>query len=680
MSTFMNGTSPNKFPQGRVFAKARRQSSQSHSNVNVMSPSGPFSPSNHQEVLRPASSLSLTEGGSSTTSSTHPPTPTPLSPQHQPQPHFTLLTEARGKVCRGTSLEGSESDRSQRSDSADTPTLGGVAGGAGAVTDCGQVAAISSTDPTPETLTGLTEVFKPPTDINLSSPNVVGGMGGGGGGGQNGEPNTMPADTQEKPAKKKRKRCGECVGCARKDNCGECAPCRNNKSHQICKMRRCEALTEKKVKPRKSAAAPSTSNTTGTSTVGSATGRTAQKSSAATPAVSEPSPAGNTATHTPGGIWQPPTQPSTVTSDPWTPNATAPTIGASTLQPSIQQPTISVTLPTTTLTFDTAYNFSGPSIAHNSVLNEFMPQDGYRNLGRPGIASASPYLDHSAASYHLTPNYHPIAQHPVAPATNNLGVSIGSAAPYIQGAPQPNFIAQRHHASINQNHRITAGGFSGMPSPHNHLTAPSPHHNSLPSPHNTIPSPHHPLPSPHHPLPSPHHPLPSPHHPLPSPHHQPLPSPHHPTLPSPHHQPLPSPHHPMQSPRTQPHSGPTPSPRPYANPTPSPSHNLTSPAHSKHGTPLPSPAPPSQINDEYQVTSSRSPGASLRSQPGSLQDRSQQTHLLQQQQGTGGEDVPVYTVLPPTSILPTETHQYASTTQKYSSLYNQDSFLQLNFQ
>jgi hypothetical protein len=46
---------------------------------------------------------------------------------------------------------------------------------------------------------------------------------------------------------KKRKRCGECIGCAKKDNCGECAPCRNDKSHQICKQRRCEKLTEKKV-------------------------------------------------------------------------------------------------------------------------------------------------------------------------------------------------------------------------------------------------------------------------------------------------------------------------------------------------------------------------------------------------------------------------------------------------
>ncbi|XP_064093704.1 methylcytosine dioxygenase TET-like isoform X2 [Macrobrachium nipponense] len=53
-------------------------------------------------------------------------------------------------------------------------------------------------------------------------------------------------DPPEKPVKKKRKRCGDCVGCQRKDNCGDCAPCRNDKSHQICKMRRCDKLTEKR--------------------------------------------------------------------------------------------------------------------------------------------------------------------------------------------------------------------------------------------------------------------------------------------------------------------------------------------------------------------------------------------------------------------------------------------------
>ncbi|RVE47230.1 hypothetical protein evm_008098 [Chilo suppressalis] len=53
--------------------------------------------------------------------------------------------------------------------------------------------------------------------------------------------------SSEKQTKKKRKRCGECIGCQRKDNCGDCAPCRNDKSHQICKQRRCEKLTEKKL-------------------------------------------------------------------------------------------------------------------------------------------------------------------------------------------------------------------------------------------------------------------------------------------------------------------------------------------------------------------------------------------------------------------------------------------------
>ena len=75
-------------------------------------------------------------------------------------------------------------------------------------------------------------------------------MGGGsnnGGAGASAVP--TPSMDPDKPVKKKRKRCGECTGCQRKDNCGECAPCRNDKSHQICKQRRCERLTEKKPKP-----------------------------------------------------------------------------------------------------------------------------------------------------------------------------------------------------------------------------------------------------------------------------------------------------------------------------------------------------------------------------------------------------------------------------------------------
>lgn len=53
-----------------------------------------------------------------------------------------------------------------------------------------------------------------------------------------------------KVAKKKRKRCGNCPGCLRKDNCGECGPCKSVRSHQICKMRKCDQLKTKKEKVR----------------------------------------------------------------------------------------------------------------------------------------------------------------------------------------------------------------------------------------------------------------------------------------------------------------------------------------------------------------------------------------------------------------------------------------------
>lgn len=52
----------------------------------------------------------------------------------------------------------------------------------------------------------------------------------------------------EKVPKKKRKRCGECPGCLKKDNCGECGPCKSVRSHQICKMRKCDQLKTKKEK------------------------------------------------------------------------------------------------------------------------------------------------------------------------------------------------------------------------------------------------------------------------------------------------------------------------------------------------------------------------------------------------------------------------------------------------
>ncbi|GCB63229.1 hypothetical protein scyTo_0004377 [Scyliorhinus torazame] len=46
--------------------------------------------------------------------------------------------------------------------------------------------------------------------------------------------------------KKKRKRCGVCHPCMKKDNCGECSNCKNRKTgHQICKQRKCEELKKK---------------------------------------------------------------------------------------------------------------------------------------------------------------------------------------------------------------------------------------------------------------------------------------------------------------------------------------------------------------------------------------------------------------------------------------------------
>lgn len=82
-----------------------------------------------------------------------------------------------------------------------------------------------------------------------------GGIGGGGPGGGPGGGGDDGAPPEKKPKKQKRKRCGECYGCQRKDNCGDCAPCRNEKSHQICKMRRCEKLIDKKASAAQAAVA-----------------------------------------------------------------------------------------------------------------------------------------------------------------------------------------------------------------------------------------------------------------------------------------------------------------------------------------------------------------------------------------------------------------------------------------
>ncbi|RWS09817.1 uncharacterized protein B4U79_04650 [Dinothrombium tinctorium] len=69
-------------------------------------------------------------------------------------------------------------------------------------------------------------------------------------GGQSAVPNAAENANNEKVTKKKRKRCGECPGCLKKDNCGECGPCKSVRSHQICKMRKCDQLKTKKEKVR----------------------------------------------------------------------------------------------------------------------------------------------------------------------------------------------------------------------------------------------------------------------------------------------------------------------------------------------------------------------------------------------------------------------------------------------
>ncbi|KAM8974308.1 methylcytosine dioxygenase TET3 isoform 1-T1 [Pelodytes ibericus] len=52
--------------------------------------------------------------------------------------------------------------------------------------------------------------------------------------------------------RKKRKRCGVCVPCLRKEPCGACYNCVNRStSHQICKMRKCEELKKKRLIPLK---------------------------------------------------------------------------------------------------------------------------------------------------------------------------------------------------------------------------------------------------------------------------------------------------------------------------------------------------------------------------------------------------------------------------------------------
>ena len=50
-------------------------------------------------------------------------------------------------------------------------------------------------------------------------------------------------DNELNGKQKKRRRCGNCAPCMRKENCGICKQCINRETgHQICKLRKCELL------------------------------------------------------------------------------------------------------------------------------------------------------------------------------------------------------------------------------------------------------------------------------------------------------------------------------------------------------------------------------------------------------------------------------------------------------
>ncbi|KAM4749065.1 methylcytosine dioxygenase TET3 [Rhinophrynus dorsalis] len=80
-------------------------------------------------------------------------------------------------------------------------------------------------------------------------PALLRSVGGGNGGIVGGAGLSVEISEQ---SNKKRKRCGVCVPCLRKEPCGACYNCVNRStSHQICKMRKCEHLKKKRVVPLK---------------------------------------------------------------------------------------------------------------------------------------------------------------------------------------------------------------------------------------------------------------------------------------------------------------------------------------------------------------------------------------------------------------------------------------------
>lgn len=63
-----------------------------------------------------------------------------------------------------------------------------------------------------------------------------------------GESRSLLSPTVKKAIRMRRKCCGTCVGCTRKENCGTCSVCTNpNTTNSVCKLKRCEDLKNHRV-------------------------------------------------------------------------------------------------------------------------------------------------------------------------------------------------------------------------------------------------------------------------------------------------------------------------------------------------------------------------------------------------------------------------------------------------
>ena len=206
-------------------------------------PSSTTTPAQPSPSTQPSAVVSTTPRPNST------PRPASTTPSSQPntQPHHPHPYENGGMVNHTAhnheiARRPANSTNGRRLPPRVNSTMEDAESSVSGTENSGQVSSVSSTA-TPEGCPTSNADATSPGGVSLGPPSSEGSF-------RPPPPQQPPPpqdDPPEKPVKKKRKRCGDCVGCQRKDNCGDCAPCRNDKSHQICKMRRCDKLTEKRV-------------------------------------------------------------------------------------------------------------------------------------------------------------------------------------------------------------------------------------------------------------------------------------------------------------------------------------------------------------------------------------------------------------------------------------------------